>query len=78
MIFWVMPIVASSYICSLANYYKLDIVLVCSDQVDLQFDMTISCEGNSILLRYDDSQKRYSTVEFSFDQIIKDILALLL
>lgn len=77
MVFLTEPIRADSFICFFVNHYQLDIVLVCSDTIDMEYDMVISCDESLVQLEYDYSRKEYNMTASTNDQIIGDILSLL-
>ncbi len=77
MIFLSHPIDSASYIYSFSNHYQLDIFLVCSERLDLDYDMVISCQETSVLLEYDNEHKRYDAAEVSLEQIVREIIELL-
>lgn len=77
MVFLTEPIRADSYIYYFMNHYQLDIVLVCSDTIDLEYDMVISCDESLVQLEYDHSHKEYNMTVSTNDQIAGEVLSLL-
>lgn len=77
MVFLAPPIDSASYINAFSNYYQLDTVLICSNNIELVPEVTISCYSNVVLFENEDFRKEYSIPQFSFTEISKDIVKLL-
>lgn len=78
MIFLTAPVQPAPYIDTFIHHDRLDIVLICSNCVDLDYDMVISCREGAVRLEYDGSHREYDTDKEPLNRISSEILTLLL